>query len=365
MKIEYRGKHNVDIYCGDAVDVLKAMPSESVHCCITSPPYYGLRDYGVVSQIGREQTTEEYIERLVSVFREVRRVLTPDGTLWLNIGDSYAGSGKGRNADGTHSPGGKQATNKGSVGGVLHKTHEPHLKPKDLIGIPWKLAFALRDDGWYLRSEIIWHKPNPMPESVKDRPTKAHEQIFLLSKSAQYYYDYTAILEDAKWDRWGDQTVIKQQQGTASWIKARPKSDLQKLGKKNKRSVWTITPKPFAGAHFAVFPPELPRTCMLAGCPEGGVVLDVFSGAATTGIVAVQNGRSYIGIELNSDYVEISKRRLEQECGVECSRSKVAAEPSLGTASRQANLFSVSEGKRSYEEFRERLLTLAATELAA
>jgi DNA modification methylase len=371
-------QNRATIHCGDVLEVLKTIPSETVHCCITSPPYYRLRDYGVDGQIGLENTPEEYVERLVSVFREVRRVLRVDGTLWVNIGDSYAGSGKGRNGDGTHSVGGKQGTNKGTIMGHLRKTQGgPGVKPKDLIGIPWMLAFALRADGWYLRRDIIWHKPNPMPEGgLKDRPTKAHEYIFLLSKSPRYYYDRTAILEDAKWDRWGDQTVVKQQQGTASWIKGRAKSELQAIGKKNRRDVWTMPTRPFNGAHFAVFPPELPETCLLAGSPEGGVVLDPFSGAATTGIAAVKNGRSYVGIELNPEYVEISQSRFERELGLELDAKYLEAPeqlyvaPTVEASCQCAIAFSPARAidvvsERRYEEFRERMLALAATELAA
>lgn len=311
------------VLCGDVLEVLKTLPSESVNCCITSPPYYQLRDYGVDGQIGLEETPEEYIHRLVGVFREVRRVLRADGTLWVNIADSYAGSGKGRNADGTHRTGGKQGTNKGTVLGVLHKTQNgPDLKPKDLIGIPWMLAFALRADGWYLRSENIWHKPNPMPESVKDRPTKAHEQVFLLSKNESYYYNADAIREPntTKPHSLGASKHATQfrtiRTATSDAAFREPKRIWAGNGGRNKRSVWTITPKAYKGAHFAVFPPELPETCLLAGSPGGGVVLDPFSGAATTGIVAVKHGRSYLGIELNPAYVQLSKERFQQELGL-------------------------------------------------
>lgn len=280
---------NFVIHCGDAVSVLESLPSESVDCCITSPPYYGLRDYGVDGQIGLEETPEQYIDRLVAVFREVRRVLRDDGTLWVNIGDSYASDTKGSGGTKISESLAQRKSPEGAArslarqGGFLHKIKHG-LKTKDLIGIPWMLAFALRADGWYLRSEIIWHKPNPMPESVKDRPTKAHEQIFLLSKSPKYYYDADAIREPFADERMGnpggggaysvgsgrnDSDELK----TGEWERGKD------LGGRNKRSVWTITPKPFKGAHFAVFPPKLPQTCMLAGCPEGGVVLDPFSGA--------------------------------------------------------------------------------------
>lgn len=220
---------------------------------------------------------------MVEVFREVRRVLRDDGTLWLNIGDSYAGSGKGRNADGTHQEGGKQGTNKGTVEGRLVKTSAPDCKPKDLIGIPWMLAFALRADGWYLRQEIIWHKPNPMPESVKDRCTKAHEQIFLLSKSPRYYFD-TAAMQEVSVDG---------------------------SGVRNRRSVWSVATRSYKGAHFATFPPALIEPCVLAGCPVGGVVLDPFGGSGTTAGVAVAHGRNAILCELNPEYGELVQGRVD------------------------------------------------------
>ena len=317
------------IHCGDALEVLKTLSSESVNCCITSPPYYGLRDYGVEGQIGLDETPEHYVERLVTVFREMRRVLCDEGTFWLNIGDSYAGSCGGQNRGSGKQrqiTTGSQAHQRAYDG--LERWRPPTskklegVKPKDLIGIPWMLAFALRADGWYLRSEIIWHKPNPMPESVKDRPTKAHEQIFLLSKSPKYYYDYEAIKEPFSTDpkeNYPNRARItgRGAQPSSGAAVGNPQQD--KSGGfppngngRNKRSVWTMTTKPFRGAHFAVFPPELPRTCVLAGCPEGGVVLDPFSGAATTGIVAAQLGRQYVGIELNPEYIELAYRRFEE-----------------------------------------------------
>ena len=320
------------IHCGDALEVLKTFPSESVNCCITSPPYYGLRDYGVDGQIGLDQTPGQYVERLVTVFREMRRVLRDDGTFWLNIGDSYAGSwgnyggqnrGRGKQREITS---GSQAHQRAYDG--LERWRPPTsmkldgLKAKDLIGIPWMLAFALRADGWYLRSEIIWHKPNPMPESVKDRPTKAHEQIFLLSKSPKYYYNYEAIKEPFVTDprenypRRAHVTGRGAQPSSGAPV-GNPQQDRSggfppNGDGRNKRSVWTMTTRPFRGAHFAVFPSDLPKACLLAGCPEGGVVLDPFSGAATTGIVAVQHGRQYIGIELNPEYIELASRRFEE-----------------------------------------------------
>jgi DNA modification methylase len=320
------------IHCGDALEVLKTLPSESVNCCITSPPYFGLRDYGVDGQIGMDETPERYVDRLVVVFREMRRALRDDGTFWLNMGDSYAGSWG--NYGGENRGHGKQREIQ--IGSHAHQKaydglerwrpptsrHLDGVKPKDLIGIPWMVAFALRADGWYLRSEIIWSKPNPMPESVKDRPTKAHEQIFLLTKSARYYYNYGAIKEPFSTDpkanyRQRARITGRGNQPSGGDSVGGPKGN--KSGGfppngngRNKRSVWTMATGNFKGAHFAVFPPELPETCMLAGCPDGGVVLDPFSGAATTGIVAVQQGRQYIGIELNPKYVDLANRRFEE-----------------------------------------------------
>jgi DNA modification methylase len=277
--------------------------------CVTSPPYYGLRDYGRDGQIGLEETPEEYIAAMVEVFRCVRDVLAEDGTVWLNIGDSYAGSGKG-------------------PAGNLGKTHnERHLehtvasgnvpvgcKPKDLIGIPWMLAFALRADGWYLRQDIIWHKPNPMPESVQDRCTKSHEYIFLLSKSQKYYYDAEAIKEPANsksegirfgGSKYGDSDDPKHATKSGNVSK--------EYDKANKRSVWTVTTKPYEGAHFAVFPEELIEPCIMAGAPVGGVVLDPFMGSGTTAQVAQNLGRKYLGCELNTDYKQLQDKRLRQQ----------------------------------------------------
>jgi DNA modification methylase len=292
------------------------MPDGSVHCCVTSPPYYGLRDYGVSGQIGLEESPEAYITRLVEVFREVRRVLRDDGTLWINIGDSYANDGKWGG-----SSGGKHVTALHGNTGIGRYRKNTGLKPKDLIGIPWMLAFALRDDGWYLRSEIIWHKPNPMPESVKDRPTKAHEQVFLFSKSERYFYDAAAVAEKS--------TGVSGGPFSLATAKAQINHGAMKLerpadtGTRNRRSVWTITPKPYREAHFATFPVELPEICIKAGSPEGGIVLDPFSGAGTTGIAAAKNGRSYVGIELNPEYAEMSQRRYQ----VERDRSIVLSRP--------------------------------------
>ena len=309
---------DAEIYHGDCLDVLSGLPAKSVQTCVTSPPYFGLRDYGHPGQLGLESTPEEYISNMVEVFRAVRDVLSDDGTLWLNIGDSYASSdgirhsrpqrdNSGGLVNNRRESRGAQEWTKGSTVSVNRRYG---MKPKDLIGIPWMLAFALRADGWYLRQDIIWHKPNPMPESVRDRCTKAHEYIFLLSKSARYYYDAEAILEDAKWERWGDQTVGKEQQGTAKWIGNKSKAELQAIGKKNRRSVWSVATRPYKGAHFATFPPALIEPCILAGSKPGDIVLDPFFGSATTGQVAQDLARNWIGCELNAEYEFLQRDRL-------------------------------------------------------
>ena len=300
------------IHQGDALTVLKIMPDKSVHCCVTSPPYWGLRDYGMPGQYGLEPTPEEYVAKMVEVFREVRRVLRDDGTLWLNLGDSYANDTKWGGQSGEK--------NRSSVIGGYQTCRNLRtnsgLKPKDLVGIPWRVAFALQADGWYLRSDIIWHKPNSMPESVADRPTKAHEYIFLLSKSEHYYYDADAIREphkDESLERWklGSTWDGERVRGYPSGAKHSmvPEQMCHPRGR-NKRTVWTVATQPFPDAHFATFPPKLIEPCILAGCPIGGTVLDPFSGAGTTGLVALRHGRRYIGIELNPEYVEMSKRRI-------------------------------------------------------
>ena len=389
---------------GDCTKVLATLPDASVQCCVTSPPYWGLRDYGADSQLGLEATPEEYVANMVAVFREVRRVLRDDGTLWLNLGDSYASIGHKKSNSGYGTS--------GLSGGIAQKhfplSHENNgdgLKNKDLVGIPWRVAFALQADGWWLRQDIIWHKPNPMPESVTDRCTKAHEYIFLLTKSAKYFYDSEAVKERGAMVA-GDSAGSSQRDtqethglgGGNSGInlaKQKLAAELQEKGysTRNKRSVWTVTTKPFRGAHFATFPPDLIEPCILAGtsengqCPKCGkswkrimekigvstyekmggknggykkmrdesmrrgetgvgdtrdsngnivwyeatpkkfvgwqpdcacgldpiasVVLDPFSGAGTTGVVAVQHGRRYIGIELNPDYLEMSRKRIQ------------------------------------------------------
>lgn len=271
---------------GDAIEQLKTLPDKSINTCVTSPPYYGLRDYGVNGQIGLEETPEKYIEKLVDVFREVRRVLKDDGTLWLNIGDSYAGTGsKGDYKDPKYA--------EGRNGQVVSLTQSvAGCKNKDLIGIPWMLAFALRADGWYLRQDVIWAKKNPMPEPVKDRCTRSHEYVFMLTKSKKYWFDHEAMQEDA---------VSRSGAGA-------------KYGKRNKRDVWNCSVATTKEAHFAVFPKELIEPCILAGCPENGLVLDPFSGSGTSGIVAVNNSRNFIGVELNPEYISITERRVEKEC---------------------------------------------------
>lgn len=307
----------VTLYCGDALETLKRLPDESVHCCVTSPPYYGLRDYGVEGQLGLEQTPDEYIAKMVEVFREVRRVLRSDGTLWLNIGDSYDGSGKGRNADGTHQGGGKQGTSKGSIEGSISKTVTGGAcKAKDLIGIPWMLAFALRADGWYLRQDIIWNKPNPMPESVRDRCTKSHEYIFLLSKSSRYYFDNKAIAEKSLHPNAIAAWTCDSRASRGHMLRGNPvgneASGAEYLGSetRNRRSVWQVTTKPYKGAHFAVFPPDLIEPCILAGCPTDGAVIDPFAGSGTTGMVASMHNRNSVLIELNPQYCELIKERV-------------------------------------------------------
>jgi DNA modification methylase len=280
---------------GDCVQVLPQVESESVNCCVTSPPYWGLRDYGVDGQLGLEATPDEYVAKMVQVFGEVRRVLRDDGTLWLNLGDSYA-----RQAGDDQ----KKSTDSGMRTGRTGRSAElfksgnnkppEYLKPKDLCGIPWRVAFALQADGWYLRQDIIWHKPNPMPESVRDRCTKAHEYIFLMSKSGKYYYDAEAIKGRQRGENGGG---VEYDHDTT---------------KSNKRSVWTVTTQPYPGAHFATFPPKLIEPCILAGCPEGGVVLDPFLGSGTTSAVARPLGRRTVGVELSRDYSEIAANRLRQ-----------------------------------------------------
>lgn len=325
------------IIIGDALTVLKTLPDQSVHCIVTSPPYWGLRDYGCEGQLGLEKTPEEYVAKMVEVFREGRRVLRDDGTLWLNLGDSYvANRGNTREKPGYDN---KAADGHASLAIREHKIGGNGLKEKDLVGIPWRVAFALQADGWYLRQDIIWHKPNPMPESVTDRPTKAHEYIFLMSKSARYYYDIESIKEPASLS-----SIARLSQNIASQagsyrVPGKTNGPMKAVGKidkqrghsrrhagvnerwdmmsrdeqcsmpRNKRSVWTVATRPFKGAHFATFPPKLIEPCILAGCPPHGIVLDPFAGSGTTGMTSRNLGRDFILIDLNEDYVDMAVRR--------------------------------------------------------
>lgn len=316
----------IKIVNGDALTVLRTIKSNCIQCVVTSPPYFGLRDYGIVGQVGLEANPNEYVQKLVEIFREVRRVLRDDGTLWLNLGDSYAGSGRGGNPD----AGTKQGTNAGSqTVDVLYgrdqssavqerlriKDQQENLriagfKPKDLIGIPWRVAFALQQDGWYLRQDIIWAKPNPMPESVRDRCTKSHEYIFMFSKQPRYYFDVDAISEPAVIGYNGSTfTKGKTDQHLNYDMQVGPRTEKTT---RNRRSVWTITTKPFKEAHFATFPPDLVEPCVLAGSPEWSVILDPFAGSGTVGMVANKLRRHAILIELNTSYCQMAERR----CGL-------------------------------------------------
>lgn len=304
-----------EIKIGDCLTSLKNMADQSVNCCVTSPPYFGLRDYGVAGQMGLEATPDEFVNALVTVLREVRRVLTDDGTLWLNLGDSYA-----RNpAKGQHKPGdsGKQAYLYDTGGGRASCTSQTGLADKQLIGIPWRVAFALQADGWILRQDIIWQKPNVMPESVKDRCTKSHEYIFLLTKSPKYFFDHESIKEPVVCTRKPGRKVKETNHYSA---KNGGNSGLSKMLERyhdgtapttrSKRSVWTVPPVPFKGAHFATFPPALIEPCILAGCPVGGVVLDPFGGSGTTAGVALAHGRKAVLCELNPGYAELIPTRI-------------------------------------------------------
>jgi DNA modification methylase len=291
----------VNIMQGDVLEQLRMLPSESVHCCVTSPPYWGLRDYGVVGQIGMEPTIEEYIIKMTEVFQEVRRVLRNDGTCWINMGDSYASGGyaphnKGAAKDPANCPAGA------GVSG---------LKQKDLVGQPWRLALALQAAGWYLRSDIIWSKPNPMPESCTDRPTKAHEYIFLMTKSARYFYDQEAVKEKTVYqdDRVRDREHTKLNHTPGRTHSCGLKTNNYEF--RNLRTVWNINLQPYPEAHFATFPEEIPNRCIRAGCPAGGIVLDPFAGSGTTGAVARGLGRSCILIELNPEYVKLIEDRTD------------------------------------------------------
>ena len=296
------------LYTGDPRTILPTLPERSVRCCVTSPPYFGLRDYGTGdAQIGLESSPTAYVDNLVAVFREVRRVLTDDGTLWLNLGDSYAGSA---NSGGANMNAGGHAVR---LNGLPTKTGDG-IKTKDLLGIPWRVAFALQADGWWLRSDIIWHKPNPMPESVTDRPTKAHEYVFLLTKSARYYYDAAAIAEqsvsteDPRFG--GPRKEYASKYAGAINLPGRQKAFVTIEETRNARTVWTVPTKPYGGAHFAVMPEELARRCVLAGSAPGDTVLDPFSGSGTTAAMATGNGRRAIGCDLNPAYHALAVQRI-------------------------------------------------------
>ena len=364
------------IYIGDNIESLRQLEDNSVNCCITSPPYYGLRDYGTAKwvggdpncphrevnpfgastnvgthskmksvgevagnahvykkvckrcgairedlQVGLEETPEQYIERLVNIFREVKRILRDDGTLWVNIGDTYNVSSYRK--DEKSSGQGKQGTNKGSYENVVERATDRNSKPKDMIGIPWMLAFALRNDGWYLRQDIIWHKPNPMPEPVKDRCVKSHEYIFLLSKKPHYYFDYEQIQEPANiqqvsaqirfgGNKYGDDGSSQFDYYSGAEYTPKVKSDNQdqQYAVRNKRDVWSVCPSTYKGSHFATFPEELIEPMILAGCPEDGVVLDPFMGSGTVGVVSKKNNRNWIGCELNPEYAQMAEKRI-------------------------------------------------------
>jgi len=306
----------VTILTGDCRDVLKTLPDASVNCCVTSPPYWGLRDYGVPG-IGLEETPEEWLAQLVDVFREVRRVLTDDGTLWVNMGDAYDSGTRA-----TRCPSAQAGKHGYWTNPLINRRTPTGIGAKQLLGMPWHVAFALQADGWLLRADIIWHKPNTMPESVKDRPTKAHEYIFLLAKQARYFYDADAIKEPSRtFEHMRKPGVTPKSAEAGSGTKANESfhaavCDL--VADRNKRTVWTVATAPYSGAHFATFPPALITPCILAGCPLGGTVLDPFGGSGTTGEVAEANGRNSVLIELNPAYVELAKRRTEQG-GLFCS----------------------------------------------
>jgi DNA modification methylase len=303
------------ILVGDALTRLRELPDCSVQTCITSPPYWGLRDYGNDGQLGLEPTPDEYVANMVAVFREVRRVLADDGTLWLNLGDSYYSTTatQGRNED-------KSVGNINSVKSLIEQGSRTYrrpdcgLKPKDLVGIPWRVAFALQADGWWLRQDIIWHKPNPMPEGVTDRCTKAHEYLFLLSKSARYFYDAQAVAEPVTRNFWNEtvgKPYMTAQDGRMDGGKRQGSGPMD--GTRNKRSVWTIATKPYSGAHFAVMPADLVEPCVLAGSKTGDTVLDPFTGSGTVGMVALRHGREFVGVELNPDYADLANERIYKD----------------------------------------------------
>jgi DNA modification methylase len=349
--VSYYHDANLSVFNGDSLAVLKTLPDESVQCCVTSPPYWGLRDYGVDGQMGLEKTPEEYVSKMTQLFREVRRVLKPNGTCWINLGDSYNGSGKGGNPP--DSPHKFQQSNAGSLSGAKNRKGWDGLKPKDLVGIPWRVAFALQADGWWLRQDIVWHKANCMPESVTDRCTRSHEYIFMFTKSERYFYDHEAIKEPAIYDVDGTGTEARKARASEE-LKSHPdgerngirpagyknsvnfegknqgnekqrghgrrhdgfndrwdaaEADGAVTGMRNKRSVWKVAPACYPEAHFATYPPDLIKPCILSGSRAGDVVLDPFGGSGTTGQVALELGRKAILIELNKDYLPLIMKR--------------------------------------------------------
>ena len=305
----------VTIHQGDVLAVLPTLAEGSVDCCVTSPPYWGLRDYGADGQIGLEATVDEYVGRMVEVFREVRRVLSPSGTLWLNLGDKYAGARSGAPGASGITSGRNHRAASGARGRHGGKGHG--CKAKDLIGLPWRVAFALQADGWYLRSDIIWHKTNPMPEAVKDRPTRCHEYLFLLSPSPRYTYDADAIKVPASPNTHSRGSGVNPK-AKANAAGARQNASFSAavsgvVTERNRRTVWTIPQEPLSEAHFATYPTKLVEPCILAGCPAGGTVLDPFGGAGTTGLVADRLGRHAVLVEINPEYIEIARSRIRRD----------------------------------------------------
>ena len=308
---------NTKILCGDAIKVLKTLPDNSINCCVTSPPYYNLRDYGTQKQIGLETNPEEYIEKLVKVFSEVRRVLTEDGTLWVNIADSYAGSFKGKGAN----PKGKQKTNKGSLvnQNLQANFSSEKVKPKDMIGIPWMLAFALRNDGWYLRSDIIWNKTNAMPSPVKDRPVSSYEHVFLFSKSKRYYFNQEPLLvpvaeSTSNRMKYGykSEKYLADSYGAKPQPICVPRPGKPSPSMRKGRDVWSFGKNCSRSNHFAAFPEKLAENCILSGCPDDGTVLDPFCGSGTTGVAALKNDRNCILIDINQEYCNMSEERITE-----------------------------------------------------
>lgn len=304
------------LHQGDVRRVAPVLPAESVDCIVTSPPYWQLRDYGHRKQLGLEASVGRYVGNLVRVFRELRRVLKSEGTLWLNLGDTYIGGRNGGIGSSSITSQRNQIAARAATGGSSHRSG-PGLKPKDLVGIPWRVAFALQNDGWWLRSDVVWHKPSPMPESVKDRPTRAHEYLFLLSKSETYHYDADAIMEPvtggARPRGCGVNPKAAASEGSGSKQNASWAAAVRGLvERRNRRSVWTVPQEPIADAHFATFPRALVRPCILAGCPRGGVVLDPFGGLCTTGVEAIAQGRRFEGVELVPEYAARGAEILTQ-----------------------------------------------------